>query len=59
MAMEGSTTATIAALLSNVGVATARFVAAAFIGSTSMLAEGLHSVADSGNQGLLLFCKRN
>ena len=57
MAKEGSTTATIAALLANVGIAVAKFVAGEFTGSTSMLAEGLHSVADTGNQGLLLFGK--
>jgi cation diffusion facilitator family transporter len=43
-----------AALLANGGIAIAKFVAAGFSGSTTMLAEGVHSVADTANQGLLL-----
>ena len=54
MAAEGSTRAVITALAANLGIAVAKFVAAAITGSTSMLAEGVHSVADSGNQVLLL-----
>ncbi len=42
------------ALGANLGVAAAKFVAAAITGSASMLAVGVHSVADSGNQVLLL-----
>jgi cation diffusion facilitator family transporter len=42
------------ALGANLGVAAAKFTAAAITGSVSMLAEGVHSVADSGNQVLLL-----
>jgi cation diffusion facilitator family transporter len=49
------TKATIAALVANSGIATAKFVAFAFTGSASMLAEGIHSVADTSNQALLLF----
>src|SRR4051794_29484450 len=45
----------IAALLANTGIAIAKFVAAAISGSSSMLAEAFHSLADTGNQGLLLF----
>lgn len=46
--------AIIAALLANVGIAITKFIAAAFSGSASMFAEGIHSVADSGNQLLLI-----
>jgi cation diffusion facilitator family transporter len=51
---EGGTKAIIAALGANLGIAAAKFAAFAFTGSASMMAEGVHSVADSGNQGLLL-----
>jgi cation diffusion facilitator family transporter len=52
---ESGTKATVAALAANSGIATAKFVAFAFTGSASMLAEGIHSVADTSNQALLLF----
>jgi cation diffusion facilitator family transporter len=48
------TKAVVAALLANAGIAVAKFVGFALTGSASMLAESIHSVADSGNQGLLL-----
>ena len=48
------TRAVIAALLANVGIAVAKFVGFVITGSASMLAESIHSVADSGNQCLLL-----
>ena len=49
------TRAVIAALLANVGIAVAKFVGFLMTRSASMLAESVHSVADSGNQALLLF----
>jgi cation diffusion facilitator family transporter len=54
MSTEGSMRAIIAALIANIGIATTKFVAAAISGSASMFAEGIHSVADSGNQLLLI-----
>ena len=54
MSASGGTRAIVAALAANLGIAVTKFVAFALTGSSSMLAESIHSVADSGNQGLLL-----
>ncbi|MGN9774156.1 cation diffusion facilitator family transporter [Micromonospora sp. H33] len=54
MSASGGTKAIVAALLANIGIAVTKFIAFALTGSSSMLAESIHSVADSGNQGLLL-----
>ncbi len=58
MSAEGSTRAILAALLANAGIAVAKFVGYLITGSSSMLAESVHSVADTSNQGLLLFGQR-
>src|SRR3954464_2032034 len=54
MSTEGSTRAIIAALLANAGIAVAKFIGYLITGSSSMLAESAHSVADTTHQGLLL-----
>lgn len=50
---EGSRKAVVAAFMANLGIALAKFIGFAFTGSAGMLAEAVHSVADTGNQGLL------
>lgn len=50
----GGRRAILAAMTANLGVAAAKFAAYAVTGSASMLAEGIHSLADTGNQLLLL-----
>jgi len=51
---EHSTAAVVAAFFANLGIAIIKFVGFAFTGSGAMLAEAVHSVADTGNEGLLL-----
>lgn len=51
---EHGTKAVLAALIANCGIAVTKFIAFALTGASSMLAEGIHSLADSGNQVLLL-----
>ena len=52
MAAE-SKTAVIAAIVGNAAIAAIKFVAAAITGSSAMISEGIHSVVDTGNGGLL------
>lgn len=54
MSAGGGTKAIIAALAANLAIAVAKFVAFLVTTSSSMLAESIHSLADSGNQVLLL-----
>src|SRR3954454_6185760 len=54
MAAGGGTKAILAALAANIGIAITKFVAFLLTRSSSMLAESIHSLADSGNQVLLL-----
>src|SRR3954467_4332062 len=48
-----STGGILAAFLANIGIAAAKFAGFLITGSSSLLAESIHSVADSSNQGLL------
>ncbi|MFE3541843.1 cation diffusion facilitator family transporter [Nocardia sp. NPDC059177] len=58
MSAGGGKKAIVAALTANAGIAVAKFVGAVITGSASMMAEAVHSVADTANQGLLLFGQR-
>lgn len=55
----GSRKVIYAAILANLGIAAAKFVVAALTGSAAMLAEGIHSAVDTGNEFLLLVGERN
>jgi cation diffusion facilitator family transporter len=54
MSASGGAKAIVAALLANTGIAITKFIAFLLSGSSAMLAESVHSVADAGNQLLLL-----
>jgi cation diffusion facilitator family transporter len=51
---EGSKKAILAAFFANLGIAVGKFIGFLLTGAASMLAESIHSLADTGNQGLLL-----
>lgn len=51
---EGSRKAIIAAFFANLGIAISKFVGFLLTGSAGLAAESVHSLADTGNQGLLL-----
>jgi len=55
----GSRKVIYAAILANLGIAAAKFVVAAITGSAAMLAEGIHSAVDTGNELLLLIGEHN
>jgi len=55
---EGSTKAILAAMAANAGIAVAKFIGFLITRSSSMLAEAVHSVADTSNQALLLLGQR-
>lgn len=58
MSESGSKTVILAALTGNFLIAVSKFIASVLTGSTAMFAEGIHSVIDTGNQGLLLYGMR-
>ncbi|MEZ5320995.1 MAG: cation diffusion facilitator family transporter [Microthrixaceae bacterium] len=54
MSTSGSGKAILAAFVANLGISVAKFVGFLVTGASSMLAESIHSLADTGNQALLL-----
>lgn len=54
MSRSSTTRVVLAAGAANLGIAITKFIAFAFTGSSAMLTEAIHSVVDTGNQGLLL-----
>lgn len=58
MSSGGGTKAIVAAFAANLGIAVAKFVGFLLTGASSLLAESVHSLADTGNQGLLLLGRR-
>jgi cation diffusion facilitator family transporter len=57
--VEGGTKAIVAAFVANLGIAIAKLIGFVFTSSSAMLAESVHSFADTGNQALLLFGGRS
>ena len=55
MAANGSTKVIVAAFIGNGLIAITKFAAAAYTGSSAMLSEAVHSLADTGNQALLYY----
>ncbi|WP_319485009.1 cation diffusion facilitator family transporter [uncultured Cohaesibacter sp.] len=55
MASHGSKKVIYAALAGNTLISITKFIAASITGSSAMLSEGIHSLVDTGNQGLLLY----
>jgi cation diffusion facilitator family transporter len=55
MSASGSKKVIFAALIGNSAISITKFIAASMTGSSAMLSEGIHSLVDTGNQGLLLF----
>ena len=53
MAHQESTKAVVAAIIGNAAIAAIKFVAGSITGSSAMLSEGIHSLVDTGNGGLL------
>ena len=54
MTESGSRIAVVAAIIGNVVIAIIKFIAAAITGSSAMVSEGIHSIVDTGNGGLVL-----
>jgi cation diffusion facilitator family transporter len=52
---QGPKTAVVAAIIGNAAIAAIKFVAGAMTGSSAMISEGIHSVVDTGNGGLLFY----